>query len=81
MPVAFQELGKLYAPFVAQTAQVATPTITPGTCNRMDHWSLDNKDRGYEALLPVFDFSIEEIRDLAFETWGELCRAAREGGE
>mmetsp|Transcript_26497 Transcript_26497/g.83044 ORF Transcript_26497/g.83044 Transcript_26497/m.83044 type:complete len:509 (+) Transcript_26497:2-1528(+) len=50
-----EELGKLYAPFVAQTAQ---------------------------ALLPVFDFSMaEEIRDLAFETWGELCRAARDGGQ
>jgi len=50
-----EELGKLYAPFVAQTAQ---------------------------ALLPVFEFSMaEQIRDLAFETWGELCRAARDGGQ
>mmetsp|Transcript_84291 Transcript_84291/g.217058 ORF Transcript_84291/g.217058 Transcript_84291/m.217058 type:complete len:1131 (-) Transcript_84291:51-3443(-) len=50
-----EELGKMYAPFVAQTAQ---------------------------ALLPVFDFSMgEEIRDLAFETWGELCSAARDSGQ
>lgn len=49
-----EELGKLYSPFVGQTAQ---------------------------ALLPVFDFSMaEQIRDMAFETWGELCNAAREGG-
>jgi len=49
-----EELGKVYAPFVAQTAQ---------------------------ALLPVFDFSMaEQIRDMAFETWGELCNAAHEGG-
>jgi len=48
------ELGKLYAPFVADTAK---------------------------ACLPVFDFSMaEEIRDLAFETWGQLCTAARDGG-
>merc|ERR1719464_1462282 len=33
------------------------------------------------ALLPVFEFSMaEEIRNIAFETWGELCRAARDGG-
>jgi len=50
-----EELGKSYAPHVAQTAQ---------------------------ALLPVFDFSMaEEIRDLAFETWAELCTCAREGGQ
>jgi len=50
-----EELGKLYAPFVAQTAQ---------------------------ALLPVFEFSMaEHIRDLAFETWGELCKVARDGGQ
>lgn len=50
-----EELGKHYAPFVAQTAQ---------------------------ALLPVFDFSMgEEIRDLAFETWGELCSAARDSNQ
>lgn len=35
-----------------------------------------------QALLPVFDFSMdEEIRDIAFETWGLLCQAAREGGQ
>jgi hypothetical protein len=35
-----------------------------------------------QALLPVFDFSMgEEIRDLAFETWGELCSVARDGGD
>jgi len=35
-----------------------------------------------QALLPVFDFSMEEgIRDLAFETWGQLCKAARQGGQ
>jgi len=35
-----------------------------------------------QALLPVFDFSMEEgIRDLAFETWGQLCSAARQGGQ
>lgn len=35
-----------------------------------------------QALLPVFDFSMgEEIRDLAFETWGQLCNSAREGGQ
>jgi len=48
-----EELGKLYAPFVAQTAQ---------------------------ALLPVFEFDMaEQVRDLAFETWAELCNAARDG--
>jgi len=50
-----EELGKMYAPFVAQTAH---------------------------ALLLVFDFSMaEEIRNMAFETWGLLCEAAREGGQ
>uniref|UniRef100_A0A7S2KBP1 TOG domain-containing protein n=1 Tax=Zooxanthella nutricula TaxID=1333877 RepID=A0A7S2KBP1_9DINO len=50
-----EELGKAYAPFVAQTAQ---------------------------ALLLVFDFSMdEEIRDMAFDTWGLLCQSAREGGQ
>ncbi|CAJ1359246.1 unnamed protein product, partial [Effrenium voratum] len=35
-----------------------------------------------QALLPVFDFCMEDgIRDLAFETWGQLCRSAREGGQ
>jgi len=35
-----------------------------------------------KALLPVFDFSMaEEIRDLAFETWGELCGSARDAGQ
>jgi len=35
-----------------------------------------------QALLPVFEFSMaEEVRDLAFETWGQLCHVAREGGE
>eukprot|EP00933_Yihiella_yeosuensis_P042171 TRINITY_DN3669_c0_g4_i1.p1 TRINITY_DN3669_c0_g4~~TRINITY_DN3669_c0_g4_i1.p1 ORF type:complete len:1118 (+),score=297.78 TRINITY_DN3669_c0_g4_i1:93-3446(+) len=34
------------------------------------------------ALLPVFEFSMaEEIRDLAFETWGELCGSAKQGGQ
>jgi len=50
-----EELGKLYAPFVSQTAQ---------------------------ALLPVFDFNMDEgVRDMAFEVWGLLCQAAREGGQ
>ena len=44
-----EELGKLYAPFVAQTAQ---------------------------AMLPVFDFSMDEgIGDVAFESWGLLCQS------
>lgn len=35
-----------------------------------------------QALLPVFDFCMEDgIRDLAFETWGQLCRSARAGGQ
>ncbi|CAK9028346.1 Importin-5 (Imp5) (Importin subunit beta-3) (Karyopherin beta-3) (Ran-binding protein 5) (RanBP5), partial [Durusdinium trenchii] len=35
-----------------------------------------------QALLPVFDFTMEDgIRDLAFETWGQLCRSARQGGQ
>lgn len=35
-----------------------------------------------KALLPVFDFCMEDgIRDLAFETWGQLCRSARQGGQ
>jgi len=35
-----------------------------------------------QALLPVFDFSMaEEIRDLAFETWGQLCSCARADGK
>lgn len=45
-------LGRLYGPFIRQTAQ---------------------------ALLPVFDFSVrEDVRDLAFETWGQLCGCARD---
>jgi hypothetical protein len=33
-----------------------------------------------QALLPVFEFNMsEEHRSLAFETWGQLCVAAREG--
>jgi len=49
------ELGRAYAPFVAQTAT---------------------------ALLPIFEFSMgEEIRDLAYETWAELCKSAREDGQ
>jgi len=32
-----------------------------------------------KALLAVFDFNIDEnIRELAFEVWGELCKCARE---
>merc|ERR1719162_2730225 len=43
-----EELGEMYAPFVAQTAH---------------------------ALVLVFDFSMDEqIRELAFETWGLLCQ-------
>jgi len=35
-----------------------------------------------QALLPAFEFSIsEEIRDLVFETWGQLCHCARDGGQ
>merc|ERR1711920_851227 len=35
-----------------------------------------------QALLPVFEFAMsEEVRDLAFETWGQLCHSAREAGE
>lgn len=35
-----------------------------------------------QALLPVFEFSMaEEIRELAFETWGQLCASAKEGGQ
>jgi len=35
-----------------------------------------------KALLPVFDFNIDEgIRDLAFETWGNLCKCAQEGNQ
>jgi len=50
-----EELGKAYAPFVAQTAQ---------------------------SLLLIFDFSMEEhIREMAFDTWGLLCQAARDGGQ
>jgi len=34
------------------------------------------------ALLPVFDFSMDEgIRSLAYETWGQLCQCARDGGQ
>merc|ERR1712137_737447 len=48
-------LGKLYAPFLGQTAQ---------------------------ALVPVFDFSMqEEVRQCAFETWGQLCEVAKEEGQ
>jgi hypothetical protein len=32
-----------------------------------------------QALLPVFDFLMsEQIRDLAFDTWGHLCKDARD---
>lgn len=49
-----EELGKSYAPYVAETAQ---------------------------AVLPVFEFDMaEHIRDQAFDTWGQLCNAARESG-
>eukprot|EP00927_Polykrikos_kofoidii_P014399 TRINITY_DN16301_c1_g1_i1.p1 TRINITY_DN16301_c1_g1~~TRINITY_DN16301_c1_g1_i1.p1 ORF type:complete len:1112 (-),score=279.80 TRINITY_DN16301_c1_g1_i1:109-3444(-) len=35
-----------------------------------------------DALLPVLGFnSGEEIRELGFETWGELCNAARESDD
>jgi len=35
-----------------------------------------------QALLPVFDFSMDEdVRTLAFEVWGLLCQAARDGGQ
>eukprot|EP00927_Polykrikos_kofoidii_P065243 TRINITY_DN61025_c0_g1_i1.p1 TRINITY_DN61025_c0_g1~~TRINITY_DN61025_c0_g1_i1.p1 ORF type:complete len:1124 (+),score=179.06 TRINITY_DN61025_c0_g1_i1:84-3455(+) len=35
-----------------------------------------------EALLPVFEFCMsEEVRDLAFETWGQLCHAAHDAGQ
>jgi len=35
-----------------------------------------------QALLPTFEFSMaEEVRDMAFETWGQLCHCAREGGQ
>lgn len=34
------------------------------------------------ALLPVFEFSLkEEIRELAFDTWGQLCHWALEVGD
>lgn len=33
------------------------------------------------SLLPVFDFNMQEgIRDMAFETWGQLCDVARKSG-
>jgi hypothetical protein len=35
-----------------------------------------------KALVPVFDFNIdEEIRDLAFETWGNLCKCSRDANQ
>jgi len=35
-----------------------------------------------QALLPVFEFSMsEEIRDQAFETWGQLCNCSKESGQ
>merc|ERR1719359_2513599 len=35
-----------------------------------------------KALLPVFDFGMDEgVRDMAFETWGGLCAASREAGQ
>eukprot|EP00405_Crypthecodinium_cohnii_P024155 CAMPEP_0206488576 /NCGR_PEP_ID=MMETSP0324_2-20121206/42530_1 /ASSEMBLY_ACC=CAM_ASM_000836 /TAXON_ID=2866 /ORGANISM="Crypthecodinium cohnii, Strain Seligo" /LENGTH=1115 /DNA_ID=CAMNT_0053967697 /DNA_START=95 /DNA_END=3442 /DNA_ORIENTATION=- len=35
-----------------------------------------------QALLLVFDFALDEdVRDLAFETWGLLCQCARESGQ
>mmetsp|Transcript_70822 Transcript_70822/g.122647 ORF Transcript_70822/g.122647 Transcript_70822/m.122647 type:complete len:1132 (-) Transcript_70822:180-3575(-) len=34
------------------------------------------------ALLPVFEFNMdEEIRDLSFETWGQLCESARKSDQ
>jgi hypothetical protein len=34
-----------------------------------------------QALLPVFDFNMsEQIRDMAFETWGHLLNCARKSG-
>lgn len=31
-----------------------------------------------KALVPVFDFNVDEqVRELAFETWGDLCKCAR----
>mmetsp|Transcript_100420 Transcript_100420/g.183203 ORF Transcript_100420/g.183203 Transcript_100420/m.183203 type:complete len:1116 (+) Transcript_100420:87-3434(+) len=35
-----------------------------------------------QALLPVFEFDMrEEVREMAFETWGQLCHGAREAGQ
>lgn len=35
-----------------------------------------------QALLPVFEFSMaEEIRELAFETWGQLCLSAQKAAQ
>jgi len=35
-----------------------------------------------EALLPVFDFSVrEEVRNLAFDVWGQLVETARAEGQ
>lgn len=35
-----------------------------------------------QALVPVFDFSMqEEVRQCAFETWGQLCEVAKEEGQ
>lgn len=35
-----------------------------------------------QALLPIFEFQMsEEIRDLAFDTWGLLCESARGAGQ
>jgi len=54
------------------------------------HCFVDNLGKDYgpftqqtaTALLPVFEFAMkEEIRDLAFEIWGELCKSARDGGQ
>jgi len=35
-----------------------------------------------KALLPVFEFNIDEdIRDMAFETWGNLCQCSRDANQ
>merc|ERR1719498_2236851 len=35
-----------------------------------------------KALVPVFDFNVDEdIRELAFEVWGNLCQCARDAND
>eukprot|EP00913_Durusdinium_trenchii_P019742 g18558.t1 len=71
-------------PGVLEKFTLAPREFTPGNndIDDDDEVNLTLLRENGQALLPVFDFTMEDgIRDLAFETWGQLCRSARQGGQ